>query len=277
MIRFNADIGTFDRPLKERPEVFHPVSVDIPVNVLLGVVDYLVCILAVQAIVRGQLVSHHLGTLANVLANDLAEFALPPRGDVMNADLSGIPFKQAEHDLFTARAASMYLLFALVLVHEACRATDESLIGFDGAGHLVDRPGVLRIPDAVHHEPCRLLGNFEGLPDLVRANAVLAVRKHPHCAEPLVETYRRILEYGADLYRVLFLAVSALPNEARRKVGRVLAFASRTYSFTLGPFNSSNLVNTRLVVAVVPYGAHQTTVFADVIVFHDSTIHPESR
>jgi hypothetical protein len=32
-----------------------------------------------------------------------------------------------------------------------------------------------------------------------------------------------------------------------------------------------------LRVAVVPYGAHQATVFADVVVFHNSTICLEAR
>jgi hypothetical protein len=169
------------------------------------------------------------------------------------------------------------LFFAFVLVHEACRAADESLIRFDRARHLVDRSGVCRVANAVHHEPCRLLGDFESLPNLVARDSVLAVRHHPHGAEPFVETDSRILKDRADLDRELLLAVLALPKEPRGKVGSPLTGASRADGLTARPFNSSNLVDAGLGVAVVPYGAHQTTVFADVVVFHNSILHLEKR
>ena len=249
----------------------------VTIDVALGVVDYLVRVLAIQAIVREQLVSHYLGTFTDILANDLTEFALAPLGDVMDANLSSVPFEQPEYDLFTARSASVYLLFALMLMHEACRAADKGFIRFNRAGHLVDRSGMGRVANAVHHEPRGLLGDFESLPDLVGANAVLAVRHHPHGAEPFIQTNRRILEDRTDLNGELLLAVPALPDQPRSEVGSFLAGAARADGLTVGPLNSSNLVDAGLRVAVVPYGAHQTAVFADVVIFHNSILHPEAR
>ena len=275
--RLNRNVRALDRPLQQRPEVFHAVGMHVTVHVALSVVDYLVGILAVQAIVREQFIGHYLGAFADTLANDLAEFALAPRADVMDADLSGIAFEQPEYDLFTARPATMDLFFALVLVHEACRAADEGLVRFHRAGHLVDRSGMGGVANAVHHEPRGLLRDFEVLTDFVAANTVLAICHHPHSAEPFVQPYGGILEDRTDLDGELLFAVLALPNKPRGKVGSTLAVTSRTHGLTVGPLNSSNLVNAGLGVAVVPYGAHQTTVFADVVVFHTSILHPEER
>ena len=108
-------------------------------------------------------------------------------------------------------------------------------------------------------------------------DSVLAVRHHPHGAEPFVETDSRILKDRADLDRELFLAVPALPDQPCGEVGSFLAGAARANGLTVGPLNSSNLVDAGLGVAVVPYGAHQTTVFADVVVFHNSILHLEKR
>src|SRR5208337_2439492 len=49
---FHAHIGALDSALKETPEVFEPVSVNLPVNVLLGMVDYLMLeILMLQSLI----------------------------------------------------------------------------------------------------------------------------------------------------------------------------------------------------------------------------------
>jgi hypothetical protein len=127
MKRFNTHVGTLDRPFQQRPEVFHSVRVNVAVNIAFRVIDYLVCVFVVQSIVREKLISHDLGTLADVLANKAGKFPLAPRGDVVDADLSGIAFEQSKNDLFAAWTATANLFFALVLVHEACRATDEGL------------------------------------------------------------------------------------------------------------------------------------------------------
>src|SRR5580658_3046273 len=193
MKRFNTHVRTFDRAFQQRPEVLHPVRVNVAVNIAFRMIDYLVGIFVVQAIIREQFVSHYLGTLPDVLANEVNQFALAPRGDVMYTDLASVPFEQSEYDLFTPRAASMYLFLALVPMHEACRAADEGFVRFDRARHLVDRSVVGSVANAVHHEPRGFLRDFEGLPDFVAGDSVLAVGHHPHGAKPFVESNGGIL------------------------------------------------------------------------------------
>lgn len=47
--------------------------------------------------------------------------------------------------------------------------------------------------------PCRLLRDAQVSRYLARANAVLAVRDHPHSHHPLIKAQRGILENGSDL------------------------------------------------------------------------------
>jgi hypothetical protein len=62
----------------------------------------------------------------------------------------------------------------------------------------------------MQHEPCRLLGHADGVSDLVRANAVLAVGERPDRDQPLFESDWRVLEDGSDLRRELAFGVNAL-------------------------------------------------------------------
>jgi hypothetical protein len=57
MERFNADIGSVQRPLQQTPEVLHPVSVDIAVGVLNSMVDDLRAGSQIQA--RHRTAVHH--------------------------------------------------------------------------------------------------------------------------------------------------------------------------------------------------------------------------
>jgi hypothetical protein len=98
MKRLNTHIRTFDRPLQERPEVFHSVGVNIAVNIAFRVIDYLVRVLVIQTIVREQFIGHHFGALADVLTNEVGKLALAPRGDMTHANLSGVAFEQPDQD-----------------------------------------------------------------------------------------------------------------------------------------------------------------------------------
>src|SRR5258708_507236 len=86
----------------------------------------------------------------------------------------------------------------LVGVHEANLATDESLIRFNRARHLVDAAVVLRISDTVEHEPRSTLSNFDSAGDFVGTHAVLAVSQHPHGDQPFIQTDSAVLEDGPD-------------------------------------------------------------------------------
>src|SRR5450631_3925351 len=75
------------------------------------------------------------------------------------------------------------------LVHVSRLAADESLIHLDfttGTAKLASVLPLHRQPDALKHEPRRLLGNPESAVHLPRTDAILAVRNHPHRGKPLV-------------------------------------------------------------------------------------------
>src|SRR5437879_2745692 len=66
--------------------------------------------------------------------------------------------------------------------------------------------------------------------DFVRANSVFAIDDHPHSGQPLIQTKRRILEYGSDFGAELALLVRALtlPFLLLGKERHVIASARRT-------------------------------------------------
>ena len=94
-------------------------------------------------------------------------------------------------------------------------AADVGLVDLDLAGDLVEAPGLHGEPDAVQHEPCRLLRDAERAAEFVGADPVLAVGDEPDGGEPLVEAERRVLEDRPDLDGVLLLAGLALPEPPR--------------------------------------------------------------
>ena len=69
MERLDADIGSVDAALEQAPEVFQSVSVDLPVNVLDGVIDDLMRILASKTIVGKQGISVERRTGFDVLSH----------------------------------------------------------------------------------------------------------------------------------------------------------------------------------------------------------------
>ena len=101
------------------------------------------------------------------------------------------------------------------LVHVPRFPADESFVGFDFAREFRSQGFVLhRQPDAMEHQPCRLLRDTHVFSDLATADSVLAVQDHPHGGEPLVQRNSRILHDGSDLDGELALGVMfrALPG-----------------------------------------------------------------
>lgn len=52
MKRFNADVGAFDRPLEQAPEVLQPIGVDVPPHIGFGMADDLVGVVRRQPLIR---------------------------------------------------------------------------------------------------------------------------------------------------------------------------------------------------------------------------------
>src|SRR5579864_1911311 len=148
MERFDANVGSFDRPLQETPEILQPVRVHRAVNVSLGVVDYLMFVVPVHALIGAQFVRVKGSSLLDVLADRAMYLPFAAIRDSLRANLPGFSLQQTENDGFAERVSSVDLALPLIGVHIAGRATDVSFVGFDRASHLVDAALVLRISNS---------------------------------------------------------------------------------------------------------------------------------
>src|SRR5581483_10556990 len=99
-------------------------------------------------------------------------------------------------------------------------------------------------PDTVQHEPCGLLSNIQSAGNLVAANSILAVSKHPRCRKPLVKSDGAVLVDRTDLDGELALRMmaAALPHAALWVELHFLRAASWADHAT-GPATHSKVVN----------------------------------
>ncbi len=67
MERLNRNISTFECALEQRPKVFNAVLMDLPVNILLSVIDYLVSVVILQSVVRAKRIAIDSRAFFNVL------------------------------------------------------------------------------------------------------------------------------------------------------------------------------------------------------------------
>ena len=154
------------------------------------------------------------------------------------ADYSGPNFSatfQNAHDSgFILGASLSNPATMFVGVHESGSATNESFVYFDFATVTADfqeRTVLHRKPDAMEHEPSRLLSDTERAANLVRANTVLAIRNHPNGDKPLVEWERGILEDSSHFAGELLASVFpfAFPHPASRDEANVIAATSGAF------------------------------------------------
>jgi len=114
-------------------------------------------------------------------------------------------------------------------VHVTGLAANERFIRFDFAGEFVDGAHRESVPDAVIHEPGRLLAHADHAVDFIRTDTVLVVHDLPHRGKPLVQAQRRVLEDGTGLDGELTacVACATLPAVVLRHKRDVLATAAR--------------------------------------------------
>ncbi len=130
--RLDADLGSLQAALQERPEVFDAVSVDVSLDVLFGVIHELVNVILFESGVRCQFVSEETWEPAfDVCAHFFLQRATLAIRDVFHAHLAGFAIQQAHDQFFVRSASARYLLCFLVFVHIAGKAADHSLVGFD--------------------------------------------------------------------------------------------------------------------------------------------------
>jgi len=232
MERFDANIGALQSALEQTPEVFHAVSVDLPVHILERMVDYLVLVaLMLQSLIGQERICKEFAARLDVLADMALQICLAAIGDHGSTYLTAT-FQQSDYRYFVFGSGFGYPATVLVAVHEASRPTNEGFVYFDfGSAPTKFHFGIgLQCEaQALEHEPCRLLSHADSAVNLPRANAVLAVGEHPHCGKPILQADSGVLEDGPYLYGELALRMAslALPDAARRHVGDILRATGR--------------------------------------------------
>ena len=200
--RLHAHIGATQAALQQAPEVLHTVSVDLPVDVLDGMVNYLM-LEFVQALIGLKGIGIESGPSLNVLPYfrlKSAFLAVRNYGSANPAALSFLAAFQDSHDgglVFPASAGNLGR--ALGSVHVARSSADEGFVRFDFSPQFPAVLALLGKPDAMEHKPRGLLSDSKRPCDLTTGDAILAIQDEPHSWKPLIQTERRILENGPNL------------------------------------------------------------------------------
>jgi len=136
-----------------------------------------------------------------------------------------LTFAHSENGSLSDRPASGFQLLVLVLV--LFLTADEAFVQFHDAAQLRQVRPSARFPQAVKHEPCRLLRDADFFRQLQRRDAFAGGDEQVHGIEPLVQRNVRPLKDGASSDgEVQFARVAAIETAlARRDVLR--AFAGR--------------------------------------------------
>lgn len=234
--RLDADVGAIDAALEQRPEVFKAVGVHVLTRVALRMVNDVVDVMLIQPVIRQERVGVHgramLDVRVDVRLQVLGASAL--HNLQANGGVLAVALKQTHNRDLCAHASAFDNALALADVHVARLAADVGLIYLDFAVHLAEAFSLHGKTDTVKHEPRGLLSDAKRARQLVRRNAVLAVRKHPDRRKPLVQTKRRVLEDRSDLNGILLLTRLALPYATCGQERLLFARTLRTH-WTIRP------------------------------------------
>ena len=132
-----------------------------------------------------------------------------------HADSATAPLPHSENGGFPDRAATGLKLLGLMLV--LFDSTDIGFVDFDDAFELAQVVAAASFPQAVQHEPSRLLRDPDLLGELHARDALAGRHKQIHRVNPLVQRNVAALEYRASAHRKVFLALvtaieAFLPN-----------------------------------------------------------------
>src|SRR5579862_6327734 len=220
--RLDADVGALQAPLKERPEVLDAVRVDCPIDVLAGVIDDGMGVVAVEPAIRAQSIGVDVRAGEDVLPDEGLQGRASAVGDDLRLDAPATGENADDGDLVLA-AGPGDPLAAAADVHVAGFAADERLVHFDVARCSLERARLHRQPNAVEHEPGGLLADAERPPEFIGADPVLRVGDQPDGGKPLFQRQRAVLEDRPELDGELALAGLAAPQSAGRDVRMFLA------------------------------------------------------
>ena len=257
MERLNANISPLQAALQKRPEVFESVSVNFPVHVPLRMVNHIMSVVADKSFVGLQPVAQQSGHGSDVFADFAMDKRLATVGDYLRSDFAAA-FQDSHYDCLIVRAALHDASMVDCGMHVAGLPADESFVHFDlrpAPAEFHSGLGLHGEPDAMQHEPCRLLSDSDSAAHFVGTDSVLAVRNHPHCDKPLIERERGIFHDGSDFCGELPLGMLALalPDAASSEKANVPATASRA-SNTVRPPARNHEVNAVIGIGEVNDG-----------------------
>ncbi len=236
----HAHVGSLDAAFEKAPEVFESIGVNLPVNVFLSMVDYLVNeILVLQSLIGEQRIGIDRAVRFDVTANLGLHDVLAASGNHHCSDFA-TAFKNAHYRGLVFGAGGADAAIVLFLVHKAGSAADEGFVYLHLRATSAKFRGIVALhckTDSVEHEPCGLLGDAECAGHFVGTDAVLAVGNHPHCNEPLVERESRIFHDGPDFRSELPMVVDvfALPLALILEEHGILPATSRTDYLAVRP------------------------------------------
>ena len=132
---FDTNVASRDAALQQTPEVFESISVNLPINVFLGMVNDLVSIVLSQSVIGLQARRNKApNRLRRVLSHENASrFS----SDLHNhsADLAPT-FQCTEHNGFVFSASTSDAALAFVEMHVAGFAADEGFVYLDVTGQF---------------------------------------------------------------------------------------------------------------------------------------------
>src|ERR1035438_9689844 len=198
MERFHAHVGSRDAALQQAPEVLQPVSVNLPIDIFLGMVDDLMSVVLSQPVVRLERIRIQRRPSFDVLFHASMESLFLPVINYHSANLAAT-FQRTEHNGFVFAASTSDAALTFVEMHVTSLAADESFIDLDFTAELTKGFILQSQTNAMQHEPCGFLSDTEIAGQFAGANAVLAVCQQPKSGHPLVESDGGIFAEAPDL------------------------------------------------------------------------------
>src|ERR1700733_5762614 len=259
--------------LYERPEILNRVRVYAAIYVLNRMVNDLVSVILVQSGIGFQRVSVERRACFDLFPNQRLQVMLAALLNNLSANLPAALHESDYDRLIVIHTASHTSLAALV--HVARFSADESLVHFHFAPELGAKEIILhRKPDAVKHEPRRLLSNLYIAGDLIAADPVFAVSDKPSCSQPLIQGNRGIFHYSSDLDGELALGVmgAALPDASVGMEFNLVRSASRAEHATIFPAAYRQVVNAVIGIREIHDGFLKALWFAHGRFLHAQTL-----
>lgn len=278
MERLNTHVRSFDCSLKQTPEVFQSVGVDVTSGITDRMVNDLVGVVFIQSDVGFELIGMDSGTGLDRGPDTGLEVAPLGVGDNTGFDYAvptfALALQEPHNHGLTDTATGFDGSPPFIPVHVAGLTANEGLVNLHLAFELLEGPRLHGESDPVEHEPRCLLGHTDRAGQFVGTDPVLGVDQEPQRGEPLAQTDRAILEDRAELDGELFFTGFALPDTAGREIRSLDTTALRTSGFTVRPAQVSNEVDGNILIGEVLNDADKGTRGKDSLV-HGSNIQQE--